>query len=427
MVNAATVDARQERGLALLRSQKAKIRHIAGAKYQVPSATGAGAYVVDLDDRQCTCPDHQERAVRCKHMWAVSYFREEVAMPDGSTVVTETVKAVRLTYSQDWTTYNAAQTEEKARARVLLAALCDGIAEPPRTGPKGGRPRLPLRDTVYGAAWKVYVGMSGRRSTTDIDDCRAAGFISVLPSYNTLFRFVESEESTPLLSRLVDESARPLAPLETDPVFAADATGFATTTHDRWFDFRYGNGDPVVKSRRRFVKLHAMVGTSTHIITAARVTDKDANDCPEFPALVQQTAANGFRAKEIVADKGYLSRQNAEAVEAVGARPFIAFKSNSVANAKSAAWDRMFHHFAANRDDYLAHYHARSNVETVFSSLKRKFGAAVRSELHAAQVNEVLLKCVCHNISRLVHAIHELNVDPKFWAPRDVPRLRVGT
>jgi hypothetical protein len=37
-----------------------------------------------------------------------------------------------------------------------------------------------------------------------------------------------------------------------------------------------------------------------------------------------------------------------------------------------------------------------------------------------AQVNEVLLKCLCHNLSVLVHAIHELGIDPTFWSRLEV-------
>jgi D12 class N6 adenine-specific DNA methyltransferase/DDE family transposase len=61
------------------------------------------------------------------------------------------------------------------------------------------------------------------------------------------------------------------------------------------------------------------------------------------------------------------------------------------------------------------YYHQRSNVESTFSAVKRKFGGSVRSKLPAAQLDEVLLKCLCHNLSVLVHSIHELGVEPKFW------------
>ena len=50
-------------------------------------------------------------------MWAVSYARHEVIAPDGSKVVVETVK---ITYSQDWPRYNAAQVNECGNARCAV-------------------------------------------------------------------------------------------------------------------------------------------------------------------------------------------------------------------------------------------------------------------------------------------------------------------
>jgi transposase len=94
--------------------------------------------------------------------------------------------------------------------------------------------------------------------------------------------------------------------------------------------------------------------------------------------------------------------------------PYVPFKINS-GSAGSAAWERMYHLFSLNRPEFLAHYHKRSNVESTFSAIKRKFGPGVRSKTQAAQFNEVLLKCLCHNLSMLVHAIHELGIEPRFW------------
>ena len=116
-------------------------------------------------------------------------------------------------------------------------------------------------------------------------------------------------------------------------------------------------------------------------------------------------------------DKAYLSHDNLALVEGLGGVPYVPFKSNS-GSTGSAAWERMWHYFSLNKDDFLAHYHKRSNVETTFSSVKRKFGPAVRSKLLDAQLNEVLLKCLCHNLSMLVHSIHEMGIEPKFWMPQ---------
>jgi transposase len=232
-----------------------------------------------------------------------------------------------------------------------------------------------------------------------------------VPTYNTVFKYMEKPELLPLLKRLVNESARPLAAVERS--FAVDGTGFATQTYARWFDYKHGEDRRV----QRWVKLHAMVGTLTNVITDAEVTEGSANDSPEFAPLVARTAANGFQVSEVSADKAYLSHANLAAVEKVGGVPFVPFKSNS-GTGGSEAWERMYHYFSLNREAFLGHYHKRSNVESTFSAMKRKFGSGVRSRLQASQYNEVLLKCLCNNLSCLVHAIHEFGIEPRFWLPK---------
>jgi hypothetical protein len=169
---------------------------------------------------------------------------------------------------------------------------------------------------------------------------------------------------------------------------------------------------------QRWVKCHAMVGTLTNVVTAGTVTEGHANDSPEFTGLVERTAQR-FDVREVSADKAYLSHANLATVEKVGAVPYVPFKSNS-GTTGSDAWERMYHYYSLNRPAFLSHYHARSNVESTFSAINRKFGAGVRSKTLAAQFNEVLLKCLCHNLSMLVHSIHELGVEPRFWLPQAV-------
>lgn len=100
MESARTVDTRQVRGLALVKAQRSKIKHVHGSRWLVPSQTNSsGGYVVDVEQNACTCPDHEDRAVKCKHIWAVMILRSDVTLPDGTTIVTEK----RVTYSQpDW-------------------------------------------------------------------------------------------------------------------------------------------------------------------------------------------------------------------------------------------------------------------------------------------------------------------------------------
>ena len=77
------------------------------------------------------------------------------------TVDGETVATKRVTYSQEWSTYNRAQVEEKDTFMRLLADLCAGVPQPIQAI---GRPRLPLSDMAFASVFKVYSRFSSRRS-----------------------------------------------------------------------------------------------------------------------------------------------------------------------------------------------------------------------------------------------------------------------
>ena len=56
-----------------------------------------------------------------------------------------------------------------------------------------------------------------------------------------------------------------------------------------------------------------------------------------------------------------------------------------------------------------------TNVETLFSMVKRQFGSRVRSTSKTGQINEVYCKYLCHNIVVLVSSIYGLGLVPEFW------------
>ncbi len=48
--------------------------------------------------------------------------------------------------------------------------------------------------------------------------------------------------------------------------------------------------------------------------------------------------------------------------------------------------------------------------------MKRKFSDSVRSKTQVSQTNEVLLKCLCHNLVCLIHEMHETGAPVSFPA-----------
>ena len=81
----------------------------------------------------------------------------------------------------------------------------------------------------------------------------------------------------------------------------------------------------------------------------------------------------------------------------------------------------MWHYYQFQREEFLTHYHKRSNAETTFHMVKAKFGGSVRAKTPTAQVNEALLKFLCHNVVVLIQSIYELGIEPMFWQPDACP------
>jgi len=135
-----------------------------------------------------------------------------------------------------------------------------------------------------------------------------------------------------------------------------------------------------------------------------------------LPDPLATTAGNFPTVREVSADKGYSSKTNANAIEKEGAMPLIPFKSNAVEPPADSARGRMYHQFAYNRDDFLTHYHRRSNVETVFAMVKAKFAGNLMSKSPEGQTNEALSKFVAHNRCVLIQAFYELGIESTFDA-----------
>jgi hypothetical protein len=326
-------------------------------------------------------------------------------------------RCMMSTSHQEWHEYNLAQTTEKSRFLELLHSLCRGIEEPVQTM---GRPRIPLADMLFAVVLKVYCGFSGRRTTSDMQEAQRRGYLSRTPHFNSLSNYMEAEWLTPYLHALITQSSLPLKTIERD--FAVDSSGFATNTYSRWVEVKWGGGnkeryervDAKNNKQQVWLKLHLMCGVKTNIVTSCVVTGKDSADCPQFKGLVDATAEN-FVMNEVSADKAYSSRANLKLVQSHAAMPYIDFRETSKANPKDEAWTRLYHFYAYNKEWFYQHYHKRSNVESVFSAIKAKFGGNLRSKTYQAQMNEALCKVLCHNVCCLIQSIYELGIEPTFW------------
>lgn len=395
---------RQERGKQILKTMGKYIKQKQDGSWSVPSQSSNNLYSVS-EDFVCSCPDSQKRTITCKHAYALRYYLQ-AEKPNG-----ELVHKQRLTYKQAWGAYTQAQTQEIRLFDELLKDLVSGVQEPAQIG--AGRRKTPLDEALFCAIQKVYSQLSSRRAASLYFNANEKQQIGKAPNYNVINKLLNQDKITPILHELLMVTALPLKAVETH--FSPDSTGFRTTQFNEYCNQKHGVG-----RQHRWVKCHAIVGTKTNIITSTIVTPEYGEgtaDGPQLPVLVQATANGGFTVKEVSADKGYSSAENYNSVAELGGRAYIPFKENASGNShgiKYRLWRKAYHYFELNKDDFYSHYHARSNVESTFAAIKKKFGDSLKSKNWKAQENELLCKLIAYNITVLIHEMFELGIKPDF-------------
>jgi transposase len=254
---------------------------------------------------------------------------------------------------------------------------------------------------------KVYSQLSSRRAKYLYHDALLRQQISHSPHFNAVSTTLNKPELTPILHELVRLSAQPLAGIEAD--FAVDSSGFRCSTFGEYCSYAHGT------SRiHNWLKVHISTGIYTNIITDVIITDERGADSPQFKKLIKNTARN-FDIHEVSADAAYSSRNNLEIVSKYGGTAYIPFRSNATGTAEgSILWRRAFHYFQFHKDEFLEHYHKRSNVESTFSAIKKKFGETIKSKNKTAQINEMLCKIIAYNITVVIREMIEFGFDTKF-------------
>jgi transposase len=307
----------------------------------------------------------------------------------------------------DWHNYNESQTREKVLFVNILADLCSLIEEPKHQ--KGRKPTL-MKDIVFSSVLKEYLNTSSRRVQGDLKLFSRAGLLTREIPFNTLLDHLEKPELKYVLKELVEISSLPLKQIELD--FAIDATGFGVSRYVTYFDVRYRKDNRM----KLFRKCHAVCGVKTNVITAVEITEGHVNDQTQFEPLAKDTARN-FSIREFTADKGYLSKKNYNVIRDFGGIAFIPFKSNTsgkCAGGDSFTFKKMFQVFKEHREVFMQHYHKRSNIESAFSMIKRKFGTNVKCKKEISQDNEILSKVLAHNICVLVQELFLNKIDINF-------------
>ena len=320
----------------------------------------------------------------------------------------------KKTYSQNWPIYEKHCRQEKLMFFKILKDAVDHLMIDYEY--KGnGRPPHYYGDIVKSLCIKAYHNTSSWRTESELRIAKSMGIIDYVPKRSTILKYLQDERVTKLLHELYKVIAEPLAQIEL--YFAADATGISNKYgNTRWMKLRHTKDE--FKHKREYSKLNIISGNKTNIICSASITIGTKHESPYFKALLDDTVKI-FNVKEISADSGYLSRKNVKAASEVGAVPFIMpfGRVNVPGNrGKTSAWGGMLKLWKNHQMEFAEHYNQRSNVESTFGSLKRKFGDFCRCKKPESQENEILAKITCYNASVLSEAILSNDLRQGFMA-----------
>lgn len=174
-----------------------------------------------------------------------------------------------------------------------------------------------------------------------------------------------------------------------------DSTGFRTNTSSLWYDIRIKRRG----KRRDCIKLHISVDVDTGVIHWFTMTPWNRQDSTEFKDLLKHLPNLG----NVFGDKALSSRNNCQLVANKNGVPYLHFKDNATSKAKGKpAWIISFRDYRKDKEAWLAVYHLRSIVESVFSSIKKRWSNFLRSRRKWMQKKELSLKVLSYNVKQVL-------------------------
>ena len=191
------MEMRKIKGLQIAKTEKIREKRNG---WVVPSQTTGGKTYFVNEEFVCDCPDSEFHNATCKHAYAVRfYLNMEIKTPKGIVI-----EKKPISYSQVWSIYDKGQIEEKDKFMELLSDL---LKEVPETPNAVGRPKLSNNDMIFASALKVYTQFSLRRFMSDLRTAKEKKFVEHTPCFASVGHFMQNEELTPILSRLIQLTA----------------------------------------------------------------------------------------------------------------------------------------------------------------------------------------------------------------------------
>jgi len=238
---------------------------------------------------------------------------------------------------------------------------------------------------------KEHTTYSYRTFIESLYDSKIPQYISLrkIPHFTTLQKFA-GRLSAKILNKLVF-STRKLFKNKGN-ILGTDSTGMELDHASSHYCKRINREKPV----KGFVNLNMICDVKNKNILVTKIRKKRRHDCKDFMPMFNKIKHLNF--DFFVADKGYDSEKNHSAVYESGKKPMISLKNQKLPIHKTRGRYRK----KTKKEFDFEIYGQRAITESVFSSLKRKYGARMKARKYKTQKIELLFKILSYNIERAI-------------------------
>ncbi|MBU0459534.1 MAG: IS5 family transposase [Nanoarchaeota archaeon] len=233
-----------------------------------------------------------------------------------------------------------------------------------------------------------------RKFVESLYDSKIPSYISLkrIPHFTTLQKFAE-RISAKILNKLLFLTQRLFKKQGT--FFGADSTGMELDHASAHYCKRIDRKKPV----KGFVNLNVISDLFNKIILVTKIRKKRRHDCSDFMPMFNKVKHLDF--DYFVADKGYDSEENHKAIFEAGKDSLISVRRKDLPIYKTKGTYRK----KAKREFEYGLYTQRELTESIFSSLKRKYGSKLRARKYKTQKIELLCKILAYNIERAIRSV----------------------
>lgn len=264
---------------------------------------------------------------------------------------------------------------------------------------------------------KDYRGI--RQLLLDCEDLREVIGLNSVPHYTTLQKASRRLLRQDRVRVLIDDTVRRIRRRKTRvDRAAADSSGFDAHHASRYFIWRRDNRKKDEKrpkkrvSYKKYGKLMLIICCATHAILAAVASAGPTPDIDQLGGVLEQLPRSQTLL-HMVADAGFDSAHNHRLLrEKYGIRSTIPPEHGRPFKDPDALPRDKYRRLMKTRFNQRA-YNRRSQVETVFSMLKRNLGSALRARSHWGRNRDLFLRVLTHNIAlALLRVFYRADVTP---------------